>query len=281
MGAHPGHLRPSPAAHVEVWREQSLTVLTSGEVGIRREWSLAGWQRWLWRRDLGGEKRCQEMADRAGHLAGDGVRVPQPKGRCSSPQPSPALTCCIGQVVLCRQQRVPEVVVVVMRREQALGGRRAGPVAAPLPRARSPDAAAAPAAPHHPTAATVPLLRRLLAYLERGKQTHAEGHDQLPQGTYRDIPSAFAQKAPMMLMGSGGMAKSLWRTQGLFEDNSFLTVSKLCLPAQAQEEPWDRESPHIPPASSRAEDKCHLVAAGPGEAPVLGHRFGWSIPKDL
>lgn len=32
--------------------EESLTVLTSGEVGIERERSLAGWQRWLWRRDL-------------------------------------------------------------------------------------------------------------------------------------------------------------------------------------------------------------------------------------
>lgn len=113
------------------------------------------------------------------------------------PQPSPTLTCCIGQVVLCWQQRVPEVVVVVMRREQALGGRRAGPVAAPLPCTRSPDAAAAPTAPHHPTATAVPLLRRLLAYLERRKQTRTEGHDQTPRGTYRDAPSAFAQKVTM------------------------------------------------------------------------------------
>lgn len=54
----PSHLCPSLVAHrpnrvgVAVPREESLTVLTSGEVGIGREQSLAGWQRWLWRRDL-------------------------------------------------------------------------------------------------------------------------------------------------------------------------------------------------------------------------------------
>lgn len=70
-----------------------------------------------------GEKRCQELVDRARCL-GDSVRVPRSKGGYSSPpaQPRPTLTCCIGQVVLRWQQRVPEVVVVVVCREQALGG---------------------------------------------------------------------------------------------------------------------------------------------------------------
>lgn len=52
MSAHPGHLR-------EVRQEQSLTVLTSAEAGIGRERSLAGWQRWLWRRDLVGRRRVR------------------------------------------------------------------------------------------------------------------------------------------------------------------------------------------------------------------------------
>lgn len=205
VSAHPGHVRPSPAAHTEVWQEQSLTVLTSGEVGIGREQSLAGWQRWLWRRDLGGRRGVRSWGQcRAPWGQCEGAVAP---GQAQLAQPSPTLTCCIGQVVLCWQQRVAEVVVVVMSREQALRGRRAGPVTAPVPRTRAPNAAAAPAAPHHPTATALPLLRRLLADLGRGKQTHAEGRDQQPHGTC--VPSAFAPTGSHDADGKwGGMAKS-------------------------------------------------------------------------
>lgn len=160
----------------------------------------------------GGKKKCQELVDRTSHLR-DSVRSRGPRAGAAPPQPSPCLTCCIGQVVLCWQQRVPEVVVVVMRGEQALRGRCAGPVTAPLPCPCSPNAAAAPAAPHHPTATAIPLLRCLLTYLERRKQTHAEEHDQQPWDTYQDVLSAFAQKVLMMLMVSGvGWPKAMWRT---------------------------------------------------------------------
>lgn len=191
-----------------------------------------------------------------------------PRGGCSSsPAPSShacdpsqvlgrglTLTCCIGQVVLRRQQRVPEVVVVVMRREQALGRRGAGPVGAPLCPTSSPDAATAPATSHHTAAAAVPLLRRLLTYLEKRKQMHAEGHYQLPWGAgqhpihagssrlpHRDeVSPAFPKGSPRCCWEMTGWPvtspKVAGRMQVLSEGSSFLMVTKLHLPA------WPRRS---------------------------------------
>lgn len=80
--------------------------------------------------------------------------------------------------------------MVVVRREQALRRRGAGPVGTPVSPAGSPDAATAPAASHHPAAAAVPLLRCLLTYLGRRKQTHTEGRDLLPWGTCWTLKAA-------------------------------------------------------------------------------------------
>lgn len=52
--------------------EESLTVLTSGEVGIGRERSLAGWQQWLWRRDLRRRSSVRSRQPRTGTQPGRG-----------------------------------------------------------------------------------------------------------------------------------------------------------------------------------------------------------------
>lgn len=74
---------------------------------------------------LAGNDGCRGETWGGGEVSGAGRERQAPQGQCEGPVAqgqvqlpppgSPTLTCCIGQVVLRWQQRVAEVVVVVMR----------------------------------------------------------------------------------------------------------------------------------------------------------------------